>query len=95
MAKKSIEHHTRPLLQAFLSLTTEHDIFLFLRDLCTVEEINEFVQRLEIARLLSEKKSYKEIEKITGVSSTTIARVAKFLHGKRGGYQKVLAAALR
>ena len=51
----------------------------------------EFTQRLDIAKRLGQKESYKKIETETGASSTTIARVAKFLNGGHGGYKKVIA----
>ena len=64
------------------------DAFNFLRDLLTETELQEFAQRLEIAKMLSDKVPYKTIEEKTGASSTTVARVKKYLDGKRGGYRK-------
>ena len=60
------------------------DAFSFLRDLLTETELKEFAQRLEIATMLSDKVQYKTIEEKTGASSTTIARVKKYLDGKWG-----------
>ncbi|MDO8609808.1 MAG: YerC/YecD family TrpR-related protein [bacterium] len=78
------------LAQAFLKLKTQQDILNFLRDLLTQPEIEEFANRLEIARLLTKGVSYLKIAKQTGVSTTTVTRVAQWLNNGCGGYQKVL-----
>ena len=78
------------LQNAFLCLKTKNDMFAFLRDLLTEDEIAEFSLRLDIAKRLQQWQNYKEIEKITWASSTTIARVAKYFKGEFGGYRKVL-----
>lgn len=82
--------NVRTLLQALLVPKNEDQAWRFLRDLLTEEEIREFARRFEVAQMLTDKISYKKIEKKTGMSSTTIARVSKFLQGKWGGYQFVL-----
>ena len=78
------------LQKAFLQLKTKSDVFSFLRDLLTEDEIVEFSLRFAIAKKLHAWQNYKEIEQKTWASSTTIARVAKFLNGKFGGYRRVL-----
>lgn len=84
-----LEEH---LGKAFTSLKTEQEILNFLRDLLTPAEIEEFANRLEIARLLdSTSLSYQEIAKKVGTSTTTVTRVALWLNGGCGGYKKVLS----
>ena len=78
------------LIQALLALKNEEEARHFLRDLMTEGEIGEFAKRFRAARLLSENVPYSTIEKETGLSSTTVARVSKWLKGKEGGYRKVL-----
>jgi TrpR-related protein YerC/YecD len=82
--------NVRALAQALLVLKTEDETWRFLRDLLTEDEIREFARRWEVAGMLAEKTPYTKIEKQTGMSSTTIARISKFLRGKWGGYQLVL-----
>jgi TrpR-related protein YerC/YecD len=82
---------SKKLQKSFIKLDTEMDVFNFLRDLLTEWEILEFSQRLDIAEMLHNGKSYKKIEEATWASSTTIARVAKFLNGGFGGYKKILS----
>lgn len=75
------------LLEAVLALETKDEARRFLRDLMTEGEITEFAKRLATARMLAEDVPYSVIEKETGLSSTTIARVSKWLKGKQGGYR--------
>ena len=79
------------LLDAFLVLRDREEAALFLRDLMTEAEIEEFSRRLQAADMLQKKIVYTEIVKKTGLSSTTVARVAKWLNGKGAGYKSVLA----
>ena len=78
------------LVKAFLKLKTEKDMANFLRDLLTLAEFEEFANRLEIARLLTEGLSYQKIAKKTGVSTATVTRVAHWFFRGCGGYKKVL-----
>lgn len=80
----------KQLLEAVLSLETPDVARRFLRDLMTEGEITEFGKRLEAARLLSRSIEYKTITEKTGLSSTTVARISKWLRGSLGGYKLVL-----
>jgi TrpR-related protein YerC/YecD len=90
MKEADLQNSAKLLLSSLLQCKEVDELFSFLRDLLTEAEILEFSQRLDIARRLHQKESYKKIEAETGVSSTTIARVAKFLKGAYGGYRKIL-----
>ena len=78
------------LIEAILALKNADETKRFLRDLMTEGEIQEFANRLEAARLLSTDEQYKGIIERTGLSSTTIARIAKWLEGSLGGYRLIL-----
>ncbi len=80
----------KKLVEAVLALRNPREAERFLRDLMTEAEINEFANRLRVASMLSEKVPYSRIEKETGLSATTIARVSKWLQGKEGGYKLIL-----
>lgn len=86
-----LQEKSKDLQKAFLLLKNEDEVFCFLRDLLTEDEISEFSQRLDIAQRLEKRQSYKDIEKETWVSSTTIARVSKFLKWKRWWYKTVFS----
>ena len=83
-------NENRKLVRAILSLENRGEAEHFLRDLLTEGEIRELAKRLEAAGLLLQNVSYTEIEKRTGFSSTTIARVSKWVHGRQGGYKSVI-----
>jgi len=80
----------KALYKAILALENEDECKKFLRDLLTEKEIKEFTNRWKVARMLDEKISYEKIEKETGMSSTTIARVQKWLINGKGGYRLML-----
>ncbi|MBI3787779.1 MAG: helix-turn-helix domain-containing protein [Ignavibacteriales bacterium] len=67
----------------------------FFRDLLTETEIKEFAERWRVARMLSQGVPYTTIEKETGMSSRTIARVHKWLKQGKGGYTMMLRRLLR
>ena len=78
------------LYKAILSLENEEECQKFLRDLLTEAEINEFANRWKVAQMLDNKTPYERIEKETSMSSTTIARISKWLHNGKGGYKLML-----
>lgn len=79
------------LFQAILMLETEEDCYRFFEDICTINEIHAIAQRLEVAKLLHEKKTYSEIEELTGASTATISRINKCLVYGADGYTLVLS----
>lgn len=78
------------LLQVFAHIDDEDDVFALLEDLFTIREIKETSQRLAVARMLADGKSYTAIEAATGASATTIARVSKCVSYGQGGYRTAL-----
>jgi len=80
------------LCDAFLHLKSREECHRFLLDLCTPAEIKAFEERWKIARILDKgETSYREIHAATGVSLTTIGRVARFLMQEpHQGYTLVL-----
>lgn len=79
------------LIEALLTIKNSQEMRKFLRDLLTEEEILEFSRRWQAAQMLKKGILYTTIVNKTGLSSTTIARVAKWLKNGKGGYQLVLA----
>jgi TrpR-related protein YerC/YecD len=78
------------LFDAILSLKTKEECAAFFEDICTYQEIEALVQRLDVACLLEEGKSYVDINKLTGASTATICRVSKSLNYGEGGYFTVI-----
>jgi TrpR-related protein YerC/YecD len=82
---------TDELFKAILALETEEDCYRFFEDICTINEIHAISQRLHVARLLYEHKTYNEIEEITKASTATISRINRCLLYGADGYQRILA----
>lgn len=78
------------LIETILLLEDKKEAKNFLRDLLTEQEINEFSRRWEAAQLLDRAMPYYAIVKKTGLSSTTIARISKWLNDGCGGYKSAL-----
>lgn len=78
------------LFQAVLSLNDIEECYRFFDDLCTINEIQSLAQRLEVARMLREGKTYHKIETETGASTATISRVKRCLNYGNDAYELVL-----
>jgi TrpR-related protein YerC/YecD len=78
------------LLRALLLLDSEDEAYALLVDLCTIREIHDMAQRLEVARRLAAGEHYAAIQDITGASATTISRVSKSLNYGADGYTGIL-----
>ncbi|MCQ6268561.1 YerC/YecD family TrpR-related protein [Fictibacillus sp. WQ 8-8] len=78
------------LFEAVLSLKDLEECYMFFDDLCTMNEIQSLAQRLEVARMLREGKTYHKIESETGASTATISRVKRCLNFGNDAYQMAL-----
>ncbi len=78
------------LYEAILCIESVDECRRFFEDLCTPSEIEEFSSRWLIARLLNEKKPYRQIASETGVSTTTVGRVARYVRHGSNGYNVIL-----
>ena len=87
---KMKSEETDHLFQAILCLQSVEECYRFFDDLCTFGEIQAMSQRLEVAKMLREGKTFSQISAETGVSSATITRVNKCLSYASNGYQTVL-----
>ena len=78
------------LFEGILSLKTVDECYRFFEDICTINEINSIAQRLQVAKMLDNKCTYKEIEQETTASTATISRINKCLVYGADGYKVVL-----
>jgi len=81
---------TDALFDAILALNSREECYCLFEDLCTISEIKSLAQRLQIASLLYQGRTYAEIFEITGVSTATISRVNRSLEYGADGYRTVL-----
>jgi TrpR-related protein YerC/YecD len=81
---------TDALVTAMLSLPGHDELARFMRDLCTLEELQALSHRWQIALLLEERLPYLQIAERLGTSTTTVTRVAHWLRHGAGGYRLAL-----
>lgn len=74
------------LFEAILSLKTIDECYRFFEDVCTISEIKSIAQRLEVAAMLKERRTYIDIAQTTGASTATISRVNRSLNYGNNGY---------
>ena len=82
------------LFEAVLQLKNKEECYLFFEDVCTVNELLSLSQRFEVARMLTQNKTYLEIAEQTGASTATISRVNRSLNYGSDGYQRLIPPAL-
>ena len=85
-----MNEHTDMLVEALLKLETREECYRLLEDLLTIREVEDLSQRMQVARLLTEKVTYTEITQKTGASSATIGRVNRALIYGADGYKMIL-----
>jgi TrpR-related protein YerC/YecD len=78
------------LFEAILSLEDRDEVERFLRDLCTLSELEAMTHRWDVAKLLDQGLPYQEVASRTGASTTTVTRVAHWLRRGEGGYRAAL-----
>ncbi len=90
MNSKLRDEHTDSLFDAILLLKNREECYNFFEDLCTIAELKALAQRLQVAKMLREKRTYTEICEQTGASTATISRVNRCLVYGADGYNTVL-----
>ncbi|EGD49220.1 TrpR like protein, YerC/YecD [Ruminiclostridium papyrosolvens DSM 2782] len=90
MNSKLRDEHTDSLFDAILLLKNREECYNFFEDLCTIAELKALAQRLQVAKMLREKRTYTEICEQTGASTATISRVNRCLVYGADGYNIVL-----
>src|SRR5271156_2284595 len=78
------------LFATIASLRTRDEAERFLRDLCTMAELDAMAHRWQVARLLNEGLPYLEVARRAHASTTTVTRVAQWLRRGEGGYELAL-----
>ena len=89
MSKQIRTEATDLLFDAILSLKDKAECYTFFEDICTINELMSLSQRLEVAKMLREQKTYLESAEKTGASTATISRVNRSLNYGNDGYDMV------
>ncbi len=87
--KKPQKKDYRQFYEALLALSTVDECARFLGDLCTPAELEAMADRWRAVRMLKLGKTYREISDLTGMSVTTVGRVARFMELGNGGYETI------
>ena len=82
---------TDALFQSILALTSVEECYAYFEDLCTVKEVRDMGQRLQVAGLMRAGSSYIAAQQATGASSATIGRVKRCIDYGAGGYEMILS----
>lgn len=80
----------KDLFETILSLETLDEAERFLRDLCTLAELEAMAHRWRVAKLVDQGLPYHEVSRRTGASTTTVTRVAHWLRHGENGYRLAL-----
>ena len=92
MAIQHTEDYDR-LFETILRLETVEECYAFFEDLCTMKELGDLAQRLQVAFLLHEGLNDPQVGERAKVSSATISRVKRCLENGSGGYPAAIAKA--
>ena len=79
------------LFEAILALRDKEECYRFFEDVCTINELLSISQRFEVARMLTEGRTYLDIAEKTGASTATISRVNRSLMYGKDGYEMVFS----
>lgn len=90
MNSKLQDKYTDSLFDAILLLENREECYKFFEDISTISEIKALAQRLEVAKMLRNKRTYTDISEQTGASTATISRVNRCLVYGADGYNLVL-----
>ena len=91
MSKTVHTEAVKHLFEAVLQLENVEECYQFFEDVCTINELLSLSQRCEVAKMLTENKTYLEIAEQTGASTATISRVNRSLNYGNDGYQMVFS----
>ena len=91
MSKKIRTEAVDSLFEAILSLQDKEECYAFFEDVCTINELLSLSQRFEVAKMLTDKRTYLDISEKTGASTATISRVNRSLNYGNDGYEMVFA----
>ena len=91
MSKTVHTEAVKHLFEAVLHRENVEECYQFFEDVCTINELLSLSQRFEVAKMLTENKTYLEIAEQTGASTATISRVNRSLNYGNDGYQMVFS----
>ncbi|MDO8657279.1 MAG: YerC/YecD family TrpR-related protein [Candidatus Levybacteria bacterium] len=88
--KPNLEKDKKLLIATLWKLKSSKDLSAFIDDLLTEEEILDLAQRIKIAKLILEGKTYDEIAEKVKTSTSTVSKIGQIIKYGKGGLEKVL-----
>lgn len=85
------DHHEEALFTAVAAIKNKEEARCFLLDLCTPAELQAMADRWRVVAPIKAGKPYRQIYDETGVSVTTVGRVARCINRGEGGYNQIYA----
>lgn len=95
MVKFNLDKDKKLLVDTLRKLKSSKDLSNFIDDLLTEEEILDLAQRLKIAKLILDEKTYDEIAQKVETSTSTVSKIGQVIKYGRGGLQKSIAKKIR
>lgn len=89
MIKLNLDKDKKLLVDILRKLKSSKDLSNFIDDLLTEEEILDLAQRLKIAKLILDGKTYDEIAEKVGTSTSTVSKIGQVLKYGKGGLFKL------
>ncbi|OKL50287.1 YerC/YecD family TrpR-related protein [Boudabousia marimammalium] len=87
---EAVSQPVEDLATILAQLNDPGEVADFLHDLCTPSELEAMADRWSVVPLLAAGASYRKVHELTGVSVTTIGRVARYYASGAGGYERAL-----
>src|SRR3954466_9348542 len=90
MAENRRAEGAHDLSDALLALRSRDEAAAFLRDICSLHELESLSHRWQAARMLDQGTPYARVASELHASTATVTRVAHWLRHGEGGYRLVL-----
>ncbi len=90
MPRLNLDKDRKILVDTFRKLKSSKDLSNFVDDLLTEEEILDLAQRLKIAKLILEEKTYDEIAEKVETSTSTVSKIGQIIKYGKGGLQRAI-----
>lgn len=85
MNKINLNKDTQLVINSFFKVKTKKNLTKFIEDLFSPEETLDLAQRIKIAKLILDGKTYEEIAAEIPVSTSTISKIGQVIKFGKGG----------
>ena len=86
MDKINLNKDQKLVVDSFYKVKNKKNLNIFIEDLFSQEETLDLAQRLKIAKLILDGKTYEEIAAEIPVSTSTISKIGQVIKFGKGGF---------